>query len=110
MASIKSAFVFCFFLAAGGAGGAAEVDAAALSVVPDSDEEVTELTKAWVQAGASVVVGVVGFVLQMLRGWCRRLVAGGGGGGGGWVCILSFSASLFGLEIARHLKQHKGSK
>lgn len=34
-----------------GMGGAPVVDAAALSVVPSSDEEVTELTKSWVQAG-----------------------------------------------------------
>eukprot|EP00752_Nemacystus_decipiens_P004817 g4384.t1 len=34
----------------GGADGAPAVDIAALSVVPPSDEEVTELTKAWVQA------------------------------------------------------------
>lgn len=32
--------------------GEGEVDVAAFSVVPDSDEEVTEVTKSWVQAGA----------------------------------------------------------
>ncbi|CAN0011334.1 unnamed protein product [Scytosiphon promiscuus] len=34
----------------GGEGGATVIDAAALSVVPSSDDEVTELTKSWVQA------------------------------------------------------------
>lgn len=35
----------------GSEGGEVHVDAAALGVVPGSDEEVTELTKSWVQAG-----------------------------------------------------------
>lgn len=35
----------------GGGEGAVTVDAEALSVVPDSDDDVTELTKSWVQAG-----------------------------------------------------------
>ena len=41
------------------AGGAPAIDAAALSVVPASDEEVTELTKAWVQAGKLLLVVVL---------------------------------------------------
>lgn len=35
----------------GGWDGVQQVDAKALSVVPATDEEVTELTKDWVQAG-----------------------------------------------------------
>lgn len=42
------------------AGGEVKVDAVALSIVPASDDEVTAITKSWVQAGARARAGLGG--------------------------------------------------